>query len=99
YWTAPTDRNMDNPHFKDEVQKQVNATRNAVTHITENHCTKHSRSNNESNTEATAPSKRIKTTKSSASPISDDENEEQDEPIEIDLMSIKKQLEMVPLIE
>ncbi|CAG8768741.1 9675_t:CDS:2 [Dentiscutata erythropus] len=65
HWTAPTDRNMDNPHFKVEFQK-------------------------------------IKTTKSSsasASPVSDGENEEQDEPIEIDLMSIKKQLEMVPLIE
>ncbi|KAF0395035.1 hypothetical protein F8M41_010314 [Gigaspora margarita] len=108
YWTSPTDRNMDNPHFKVEVQKvkqQMNATENAVTHITENRYTKHSRSNNEeetSNTEATAPLKRIKTTKSpsaSASPISDNENKEQDEPIEIDLMSIKKQLEMVPLIE
>ncbi|CAG8734239.1 8957_t:CDS:2, partial [Cetraspora pellucida] len=95
HWTAPIDRNMDNQHFKIEFQKmkqQVNATGNAVTHITDNCCTKHSRSNNEekmSNAEATASLKRM----TSSSPVSDGENEKQDEPIEIDLMRIKKQLE------
>ncbi|CAG8739014.1 11464_t:CDS:2, partial [Racocetra fulgida] len=52
--------------------------------------------------ETTASLKRIKTTKSllaSASSKSDDENDEQDKLIEIDLMSIKKQLEIVSLIE